>query len=142
MNKNIGPAFRRFEQFLCGKGRFHSTHGGSANRADTVSVFLCPVHDLAAGIINMIILGIHLMFTEILHFNRAESSQSGMQGEFRKTNSFNFQTFDQFLAEMQTGCRCSHGSLMLGINSLVSLFIFFVRFSFDILGQGCFSQPL
>src|SRR4029078_13134736 len=97
-----------------------------------MAVFLCAVHYLRGGIVNTIILCIHFMCAQIFHFDRAESSQARMQCYLRKTNSFDLEALYQFAAEVKSRCRCSYSSFMLCIYCLVTFFVLFVRFAFDI----------
>src|SRR5438045_7064865 len=105
-----------------------------------MTIFFCAVHDLAGYIINTVIFRIHFMFAQIFYFDWAESAKACMKSYFCETNTLYLQSFDQLAAEMQTGCGSGYRTLMLGIDSLVSFFIFFVWFALDIFWQRRLAQ--
>src|SRR5436190_20167560 len=105
-----------------------------------MTVFFRPVYNFAGSFVNVIILGIHFMFAQVLYLYRSESSKTGMECHLGKTDAFYFQTLDQFTAKVKTGSRSSYSALMLGVYGLITFFVFFIRFTLNIFWQGRFSQ--
>src|SRR6185437_15237187 len=79
-----------------------------------------------------VILRVHLIFTQIFHFNRSKSAQSCVQSHLCKADSFYFKSFNETFTKMETSCRRCNGSFMFGINCLISFFIILVRLAFYI----------
>src|SRR6185369_10012752 len=95
MDKSIRPSFRRFKQLFCSERRFQGAHGSGTNGTNAVSADTGLIHDSAGFLIHAVILGIHLMFAEVFHFNRTESAKPCMQGGLRETDPFYFKSFDK-----------------------------------------------
>ncbi len=64
-----------------------------------------------------------MVFGEVLHINSAEVAQTGMKGDFGEVDAFEFHTFQQVSAEMETGCGGGNSTFHLGINGLLVFFI-------------------
>src|SRR5690348_9804115 len=105
-----------------------------------MAIFLSPVHDLAGSIFDAIVFGIHFMLAQVFYLDRSESSQTSMEGNFRKPYTFYLQAFDELAAEVQTGSGSRYSTFMFRIYRLVTLFIFLIGFSFNVFGKRGFAQ--
>ena len=63
------------------------------------------------------------MIRHVFYLYRTECAQSHMQGDVGKPYPFFFDLFQKFFSKMQAGCRCCRGSLVLGVDRLVPVFI-------------------
>ena len=65
----------------------------------------------------------HVMLQNVIYLNRAEGSKSYMQCNSGNIYAFFLDLLQQFRCKMQSRCRCSRRSGMLGIYSLVTVLI-------------------
>ena len=86
------------------------------------------------------LLGIHLVFREVLDIDFTKITQAGMKGEEPVIDSFNFHSFQQLTAEMQTGGRSDNSSFITSKNILIPIGIHLFYRTGDIGGQRHFSQ--
>ena len=63
------------------------------------------------------------MLQNVIYLNRAEGSKSYMQCNSGNIHAFFFNLLQQFRRKMQSRCRCSRRSGMLGIYGLVTILI-------------------
>ena len=66
----------------------------------------------------------HMMTFYIVNFYRTKSTKTDMQSYMRNLYSFFFDLLHQFFRKMKTGCRSCRRTVILCINSLVTVFVF------------------
>ena len=80
------------------------------------------------------------MFGQVLNINLTEIAEPAVNGYIALLNALDFETLQKFAAEMQSGTRGHHSTLVTGIYGLIFLNIQFFGFTFDVFGQRCLSQ--
>ena len=72
------------------------------------------------------------MLGEVFHVDFAVVTQSGVHSEESGINALDFHALHQLAAEVETGGRSHHGTLILGKDALVAVGIFGSRLTLDI----------
>ena len=83
------------------------------------------------------------MLRQVLHVNVTEVTQTSVQSDICEVHTFNFQTFHQLTAEVQTSSRSSHRTLVLCKNRLEAFSIFRFYGTVDNrMGEWSFTQRI
>ena len=122
---------------------FNSTHHCRTYRTYISTVIFGTIHGFHRHFVYKHLFRIHLMLRQVLYVDVAEVTQTSVQSDICKVHTFNFQTFHQLTAEVQTSSRSSHRTLVLCKNRLEAFSIFRFYGTVDNrMGEWSFTQRI
>ena len=95
------------------------------------------IHNVAGVLFHVHLLSVHTVFREVLNFDGFEITYTGVQRDFSPYHIVEFEAFEEFAAEMETGRRRGHGALhfcVVGLVALRVLFFYVAKFP-QLIGQ-------
>ena len=125
VDENVGFAIKRRQWRILGS-TLKTTHRCSADGNDATSSLLAGRDLMTDLLINVNKLFMHFMLENIFDSDRLEGSCPNMQGKIGCVHTLSEQCRKQVLVEMQSRCRSCYSSLLLGIDSLIALGIYFL----------------
>ena len=128
---------------ICTYSTLDSTHYSSTYGTYISTQVFGTIHRFYSFAGNKHLLRVHFMLGKVFYVNITEITQTGMQCDISKINAFNFHSFHQFTAKVQTGSRRRYSSFVLCKDRLETYRIFFFyRTINDRVGQWSFTQRI
>ena len=120
----VGPALHGLDHAAGRNGRFERPHDGRSDRCDLVPLFLGAVDDTGGLVRYEELLGIHLVFREVLDVHRAEIAQPDVERYEGAVDAADLHALHQVFREVHAGRRSGHGALVAGEDRLVAFGVF------------------
>ena len=103
---------------------FNSTHHSRTYRTNISAVIFGTINGFHRHFVYKHLFRIHLMLCQVFYVDVAEVTQTSVQSDICKVYTFDFQTFHQLTAEVQTSSRSSHRTFVLRKDRLKAFCIF------------------
>ena len=123
IDKDLSPAASDFQDPVIAGCRFQGTAARGSNADHTSAICLCIVDLLRLGLFYDIEFRVHVMIFDGIDLYRAEGSETDMESYMSDLNTHLLDLLQKFFCEMQSCCRSGRRTLVLGIYSLITVFI-------------------